>query len=121
MSKRAILVVDDSAVILAAVERALTAAGYEVTTASSLDELAPHGLAERFDLILMDVEMTELYGDEVAAILRHHRGVKTPIYLFSSVEESQLAELARAAAIDGYITKQAGMDALVLRIREILD
>lgn len=116
---QSILVIDDSSVILAATRHALMAAGYDVTTALTLDELATV-TPDAFDLILMDVEMTELFGDEIASILRHERGVKTPIYLFSSVDRVQLAVLVQDAALDGYISKQDGMDAMVERVRDIL-
>ena len=117
-SKR-ILIVDDSALIREAAARALDAAGYEVTVRASFDELLEHGF-EGFDLILMDVQMPELYGDDVAFTLRGERGVTTPIYLFSSVDETELAQLAADAGVDGYIPKGAGLPELVTRVREIL-
>ena len=83
MPKR-ILIVDDSPIILAASRHALTAAGFEVETRSGVDELGDKG-AEGFDLILMDVQMPELFGDDVAAVLRLERDVRTPIYLFSTL------------------------------------
>jgi DNA-binding response OmpR family regulator len=114
-----ILLVDDSAVIRASAADALAAAGYTVTVRAAFDELLAHSI-DGFDLILMDVHMPELYGDDVAFTLRGERGVTTPIYLFSSVEESELAGLAADAGIDGYIPKSAGLDELVERVRQIL-
>jgi len=114
-----ILLVDDSALIRASAAQALEAAGYAVTTRAAFDELLEHGL-DGFALILMDVHMPELYGDDVAFTLRGERGVTTPIYLFSSLEERELAKLAADAGIDGYIPKSAGLDALVDRVQLIL-
>jgi DNA-binding response OmpR family regulator len=114
-----ILLVDDSAVIRASAALALEAAGFLVTVRAAFDELLEHGL-EGFDLILMDVHMPELYGDDVAFTLRGQRGVLTPIYLFSSLEEHELAKLAADAGIDGYLLKSAGLDALVESVRRIL-
>jgi DNA-binding response OmpR family regulator len=119
MAKQSVLLIDDSAVVLAAAEYALTGAGYDVTTALTLDELATI-TPDAFDLILMDVEMPELFGDDVASVLRHQRGVKTPIYLFSSVAAAELAVLVRDAALDGFISKQDGVEAMVKRVRGIL-
>jgi DNA-binding response OmpR family regulator len=119
MTKPSVLLIDDSSLILAAARHALMTAGCEVTTALTLEELAAVP-ANNFDLILMDVEMPELYGDDIAAILRHERNVRVPIYLFSSVQHDQLAALARDAGIDGFISKQDGMDAMVDRVRGIL-
>ena len=115
-----ILLVDDSALIRATASHALARAGYQVTVRAAFDELLEHGI-DGFDLILMDVHMPELYGDDVAFTLRGERGVKTPIYLFSSIEERELAGLAADAGIDGYISKSAGLAELVARVRRILD
>jgi two-component system NtrC family sensor kinase len=114
-----ILLVDDSALIRTSAAQALGAAGFDVTVRAAFDELLEHGI-EGFDLILMDVHMPELYGDDVAFTLRGERGVTTPIYLFSSLEEHELAKLAADAGIDGYLMKSAGLDELVVRVRRIL-
>jgi DNA-binding response OmpR family regulator len=114
-----ILLVEDSPIIQAAATHALGEAGYDVTTRATFDEMVAKGL-DGYDLILMDVQMPELYGDDVAAVLRHERGVRTPIYLFSSLEIDDLQERATWAKVDGYISKQAGMEHLVERVREIL-
>jgi len=118
-SAKRILLVDDSSLIRASATQALETAGYQVTVRAAFDELLEHGI-DGFDLILMDVQMPELYGDDVAFTLRGQRGVTTPIYLFSSIEESELAGLAKDAGVDGYIPKSAGLDALVARVRRIL-
>ncbi len=114
-----ILLVDDSPLIRESTAQALDSAGYQVTVRAAFDELLEHGI-DGFDLILMDVQMPELYGDDVAFTLRGERGVTTPIYLFSGLEDSELAGLAADAGIDGYISKRAGLDALVARVHEIL-
>jgi DNA-binding response OmpR family regulator len=118
-SARRILLVDDSPLIRASAAQALGTAGFEVTVRAAFDELLEHGI-DGFDLILMDVQMPELYGDDVAFTLRGQRGVTTPIYLFSSIAEGELAALAKDAGIDGYILKSAGLDELVARVRKIL-
>src|SRR5215468_7766570 len=114
-----ILLVDDSALIRASAGGALTRAGFEVTVRAAFDELLEHGI-DGYDLILMDVHMPELYGDDVAFTLRGERGLTTPIYLFSSIDESELARLTAEAGVDGYIAKSAGLDELVSRVRRIL-
>ena len=114
-----ILLVDDSALIRASAAHALDAAGFQVTVRAAFDELLEHGI-DGFDLILMDVHMPELYGDDVAFTLRGERGVTTPIYLFSSVDETELAKLAADAGIDGYISKHAGLDEMVARVCQLL-
>ena len=118
MAKR-ILLVEDSPIIQAAVTQVLGDHGYELATRSNFEELMSSGV-EGFDLILMDVQMPELYGDDVAMVLRSERKVATPIYLFSSLPPTELAERAKSAGVDGFIHKGEGMEHLVSRVREIL-
>ena len=118
MGKR-ILLVEDSPIIQAAVANAFAQAGFELATRSNFDELMTGGV-DGFDLILMDVQMPELYGDDVAMVLRNGRKVTTPIYLFSSLAPDELAERAKSAGVDGFIHKGDGIDHLVARVREIL-
>ena len=118
MSKR-ILIVDDSPIVLAAARHVLVGAGFVVETRSGVEELGEKG-AHGFDLILMDVQMPQLYGDDLASVLRNDRGMKTPIYLFSTLPAEELAERARDARVDGYISKDIGMENLVDEVRKIL-
>jgi DNA-binding NarL/FixJ family response regulator len=71
-------------------------------------------------LILMDVQMPELFGDQVAQTLRDGRGVKAKIVLHSSLDEEVLAELARNAGVDGWIAKSAGVGHLVDEVKRLL-
>lgn len=117
MSRR-ILVIDDSPLILAAVREALGAAGYGCETCATFDELARQDVPA-FDLVLMDVQMPELYGDDVAVALRE-REVRAPIYLFSTLDEAELAARAREAGVAGYISKRRGLDHLLAELTRIL-
>jgi DNA-binding response OmpR family regulator len=118
-SAKRVLLVDDSPLIRVSAAHALGTAGFEVTVRAAFDELLEHGI-DGFDLILMDVQMPELYGDDVAFTLRGERGVTTPIYLFSSLEDHELARLAADAGVDGYIAKSGGLAHLVERVEQIL-
>lgn len=118
--RKRILIVDDSPLMLDMAKEALELAGYTILIAQDFSQLAHIQDDRNLDLILMDVQMPELYGDDVAMVLREVRGVKTPIYLLSSLNAEELAERANEADIDGYICKRDGIDALVERVRQIL-
>jgi two-component system, OmpR family, alkaline phosphatase synthesis response regulator PhoP len=118
--RKRILIVDDSPLLLDLAKEALELAGYTVLVAQDFSQLASLGEERKIDLILMDVQMPELYGDDVAMVLRAVRGVETPIYLLSSLNAEELAERAHEADIDGYICKRDGIDALVERVAQIL-
>ncbi len=60
-----LLLVEDEATLRAAISRYLTRAGYEVRAASGGEEALAALTAERFDLILLDLRMHDMAGDEV--------------------------------------------------------
>ena len=116
-----VLVVDDSALFLEMAVAALREVGLEAIGARDLAELEARLDAPPYDLILMDLHMPEAFGDDVAGVLRHVRGIPTPIYLISHLAEEELARRAADARVEGYITKRHGMDALVATVRRILN
>ncbi|MBP8807041.1 MAG: response regulator transcription factor [Kofleriaceae bacterium] len=116
MSKR-ILMMDDSPLFLDLVGAALTDAGHDVVIARDLGEFEA-GLGAA-DLVLMDVQMPEAFGDDLAMVVRHVRGSSAAIYLLSSLHPDELAERSTEAGLDGYISKQLGVEAVVARVGEI--
>ena len=118
--RKQILIVDDSALVLDMMRAALDAAGYDVLVANDLTQLEEHRRFHRPDLVLMDVQMPEAFGDDVAMVLRAAREVDAPIYLLSTLDEAELKRRAADAEIDGFISKQMGAEAIVSRVREII-
>ena len=118
--RKKVLIVDDSALVLDMMRAALDAAGYDVLVANNLAQLEEQRLRHRPDLVLMDVQMPEAFGDDVAMVLRAAREVEAPIYLLSTLDEAELRRRAADAEIDGFISKQMGAQAIVLRVQEIL-
>lgn len=114
-----ILIIDDSEVVRSLVIKGLSAAGYAVTAAGTYEEMTK-ALQQSFDLILMDLNMPELYGDDVGNVLRYVRGVKTPIYMLSSADTSELETRSKDAGLDGWISKRDGMRVVFERIKQLL-
>jgi DNA-binding response OmpR family regulator len=117
---RKVLVFDDSPFVLAVTQDALERAGYLVTTAADLAAFEQARAALAPDLILVDVQMPEAFGDDVAATLRGARGVRTPILLVSNMDEGELARRAAEADADGWVSKRLGLPELLRRVKEIL-
>lgn len=115
-----VLLMDDSPIFLEVMRAALEKEGYQVVCASSLAELDHVRHQEPADLVLMDVQMPEAFGDDIAMTLRHAYEVKAPIYLLSSLEEADLAERVKWAEIEGFISKNRGMEAVISEVRRIL-
>ena len=116
---RRVLILDDSALILEATRDALEMAGFDVSVAHNLWEFEQKCRREH-DLILIDVQMPEAFGDDLAMLLRQGRAMRTRIYLLSSLSDKELEQRATDAEIDGYISKRAGLDALVEKVTQIL-
>ena len=121
MTGNRVLILDDSALILDVAKAALEDAGFSVGVAIDLAQFEHERLNSRPDLVLIDVNMPEAFGDDVAAVLRAVRGMKVPILLFSNLEAPELETRAREAGIEGFISKRAGIPAFVSRVRSILD
>jgi len=119
--RKAILVFDDSPFALALTRAALESAGFTVAIAGDLTSFESQCAAFNPDLILVDVQMPEAFGDDVALTLRRWRGVEIPILLVSSLDPNELARRAQRAQASGYICKGAGMSELVRRCRELLE
>lgn len=116
MTKR-VFVMDDSAFALELARTALAEAGITAVCGRDLHDLSKLPGANA-DLILMDVEMPEAFGDDVASML----GAETtaPVYLLSSLPGEELERRARECGAAGYIEKQLGIAGVVAYVRSIL-
>jgi DNA-binding response OmpR family regulator len=114
-----VVLIDDSEIILASIKDALEEIGCDVvavmepTRACFAGENAP-------DLILLDVNMPQAFGDDIARFLRETWEISSQIYLYSSLSEEELKTRAREAGADGYICKSWGKARLLHEVREIL-
>lgn len=113
-----ILVVDDEVEIRRALQRNLTAHGYEVFTAGSgeeaLDELAMH----RPDLMLLDLGLPGMSGLEVCKTVRAESNL--PILVLSVKDTERDKVLALDLGADDYVSKPFGMNEVLARIRVAL-
>jgi DNA-binding response OmpR family regulator len=116
---RRILLIDDSPLILAVTEATLQKEGYEVATAMTLEAFEEARRKAPPDLIIVDVQMPEIFGDDLASTLRGAYAEPAPIVLLSSLDDEELAERAREAEARAWVSKRAGMPALVAKVREI--
>ncbi|MFA6600605.1 MAG: response regulator [Candidatus Omnitrophota bacterium] len=103
--KKKILVVDDEPALLKVTLLRLNKSGYDAFGAAD----APKGLdmARRRmpDLIVLDVLLPGMDGDEVAKTLKKDKQLKNTPILLMSAEVETLAERARESGADGYLYK----------------
>jgi two-component system alkaline phosphatase synthesis response regulator PhoP len=89
-----ILIVDDSRLLRIANERALVKAGYEVITAADGEEGLRLALESNPDLIVLDMMLPKLSGQDVLRRLRlHPASASTPVIVLTSLSESNREKL----------------------------
>jgi DNA-binding response OmpR family regulator len=120
LDQKNVLILDDSEVVLDIARKYLQDAGYFVSTALSLAEFDRHKATREPDLILLDVQMPELEGDDLGRTLRRERGVTAPILLFSTLADEELRARAEAAGLSGFVSKNAGLEAMVAEVQSLL-
>jgi CheY-like chemotaxis protein len=120
MNKLRILVLDDSEIVLNMVALALGEAGFEVLTAGSLLEFEQALEGGLPHIILTDIHMPEIRGDNICRVLKQKLETgSTPIILFSTLPEDELAALAERAHADGYVSKNLGIEEIVTKVSEL--
>ncbi|MFP2933539.1 response regulator, partial [Pyxidicoccus sp. 3LG] len=108
-----VLVIDDSPMLVELTVRALTAAGYQASGAQDLASLDQKLTEGPFALILMDVNMPEMFGDDVVEYLRRQKKVTSKLVLYSDIPEAELQGKTKASGADGYILKSGGLEAVL--------
>ena len=107
MTKKRILLIDDSEVALAMTGDALEKSGYEVITAGNGLEANPYLFKkEKPDLIIIDVMIPLLNGNRTAKLLKENENTRQiPILLLSSKPAEELQRLTIESGADGFVQK----------------
>jgi two-component system, cell cycle response regulator DivK len=120
MSKR-ILVVEDHEDNRQILRDLLASAGYEMIEAENGEVGVAAAIAERPDLILMDIQLPLLDGYEATRRIKADPALKSiPIIVVTSYALSGDEDKARAAGCDAYIAKPYSPRQLLARIRDFL-
>jgi PAS domain S-box-containing protein len=109
-----VLMVDDHIESLIALEAVLGNINYNIIKATSGEEALRHLLKADFALILLDVQMPELNGFEIARLIRQrekNRGIPIIFITGYGKEQKQIAEGYSTGAVD-YLLKPIDPDIL---------
>ncbi len=116
-----VLVADDEEVVRRMVERTLTRSGFDViSTVDGRDCL--ERFAEqpgKFDLVLLDLTMPRLNGEETFRELRRLRR-DVPVLIASGYTEQETNQLADSY-LASFLQKPFGPNALLAKVRSLLD
>jgi two-component system KDP operon response regulator KdpE len=116
-SKR-ILVVDDEPELRRALRSTLCALGFVVAHAESGEAALEIVRAEKFDLLLLDINMPGLSGIETCRAIRSRSDVGILMLTVRDREEDRIEALDAGA--DGYVTKPFDVNELLARMRATL-
>lgn len=118
MNEGRILVVDDEPQIRRVLRSTLVDVGFEVADARTGEAALDMLRAEKFDLVLLDINMPGMDGVEVCRFIRSKSDVSVIMLSVRDTEADKVKALDAGA--DDYITKPFGANELMARIRAVL-
>lgn len=115
MTNAKILIIDDEPQIRRVMKMALNAEGYIVADARSAQEGFEKLREDRYDLVLLDVNMPGMTGLEACPEIRRNSEIAIIMLTVRNAEKEKVAALDAGA--DDYVTKPFNMPELLARIR----
>lgn len=114
-----VLVAEDTPELQILEQRLLTMMGVRVTLARDGAEAVEKGLADHYDLILMDMQMPKMDGLEATRLLRQ-AGVSVPIVALTANAMEQHRQQAEEAGCDGFLSKPIDTNGLRQLLQQYL-
>lgn len=114
-----ILIVDDNHNNIFSLEKLLKSKDFPVDTANSGEEALAKALTNSYALIILDVQMPDMDGFEVAETLSYYSKTKdVPIIFLSAVStDKRFIKLGYASGGIDYVTKPIDPDILLLKVK----
>ncbi len=121
MADKKILAVDDSISIRKSISFVLSQEGYEVIEAvDGVDGLAK-AKADKFNLVITDINMPNMDGIEMIKQLRQTDGYKfTPIIALTTENQDSKMQEGKAAGATGWIVKPFTSEKLLAIVKKII-
>jgi len=114
-----ILIVDDKPENIYSLQQLLESRGFSVDTAFSGEEALKKTFKNRYALIILDVQMPDMDGFEVAKYLANYSKTKdiSIIFLSAANHDRRFIEQGYASGGIDYVTKPVDMEILLLKVR----
>jgi two-component system chemotaxis response regulator CheY len=121
MSKKSVLIVDDSLTVRQQVSLTLASAGYQIVEASDgregVDALRAHA---EIAMVLCDLNMPRMNGLEFLDTIRGAAaGLPVPVVMLTTDGSPELIARAKRAGAKGWIVKPFQTDLLLAAVRRI--
>ena len=119
--EKKILVVDDEQDIVDLISYNLSKEGYKVYSASNGPQAVEISMAERPDLVVLDIMMPGMDGFEVCRTLRQNPATASMAIMFLTAKSGEIDQiLGLELGADDYIQKPISPRVLIARVKSIL-
>jgi diguanylate cyclase (GGDEF)-like protein len=115
-----VLIADDDRSALMLMEAALRVAGFAVTMASDGEQAIAVFRRERFDLVMLDIDMPGRNGLDVCRDIRREAGDLLPIVMVTGMDDVDSVDAAYQAGATDFISKPISWALIAHRVRYVL-
>ncbi len=124
LKNKRLLIIEDNHTSSKVIKQQATQWGMKVAEAHTGNEAlamyrAKHNLGETFDAIILDYDMPQLSGIEIAEKIRAEEGHRPIIIMLAGLSQSPPAEIAKQAGIDVVLNKPASQKLLQLTLSNL--
>lgn len=121
MKKVKLLMVDDDQFIKKIYTDRFEAAGFDVTTAHSVNEGKNSFVDHEYDVVILDYVMPQESGIDFLKWLKDEKKLNIPVIVLSALNQEESKEEAKAAGASSYLVKdQVNPEALVEEVNRLL-
>jgi DNA-binding response OmpR family regulator len=117
--KKRILIIEDNPMVVKSLEFKLNKDGYSVIVSTDGRDAMEKLKTESFDLILTDLMLPFISGNQIIAFIKGHTPEIPIIVLSTSTQEGIITD-AFTMGVDDFITKPFSPNELSLRVRRTL-
>lgn len=118
-----VLLADDTPLNLTLATKLLTRKGHSVVAVEDGKKAFEAYQKEKFDVVLLDLQMPEMNGIEAAMAIRNYEktsGTQTPLIAMTASDDREDMENCKKAGMNGFISKPLDIKAVEPAIRKII-
>ncbi|WP_171173389.1 response regulator transcription factor [Ruegeria sp. HKCCD8929] len=113
-----ILLVEDEARVADFIRRGLAAEGWSIDHAASGEDALEHATANTYDVILLDLMLPGIQGQDVCRKLRARKS-KTPVLMLTALDSPEEKVEGLKIGADDYLPKPFDFDELIARVEAL--
>ncbi|AOW20486.1 response regulator [Urechidicola croceus] len=115
-----ILIIDDQQLILLPLKKRLMSLGYEVAIESNAKNAFQSYILFKPDLVILDLNMPDVYGLDIVKLIRFHEKDLTPIMVLSGEEDEETILKGFELGINDYMKKPVSLTEVCKRVERLI-